>query len=186
MTQGLSLRLNTIGLLAIVAVLAFALGDQLLFKDLPCPLCILQRVGFVMAGFGLALNLRFSPHPSHYALTILGALFGGAVSIRQILLHIVPSSGAYGDAFLELHFYTWALLIFVLILFGTACMLLFDRQFDKGAHGAGPLAGLALIVFVLFAVLVLGNGLSTFLECGAGPCPDNPVDYELLKRLRSR
>ncbi len=186
MTQGLSLRLNTLGLLAIVAVLAFALGDQLLNKDLPCPLCILQRVGFVLAGFGLALNLRFSPRPSHYALTLLGALFGGAVSIRQILLHIVPGSGAYGDAFLELHFYTWALIIFVLILFGTACMLLFDRQFDKSAHGAGPLAGLALIVFVLFAALVVGNGLSTFLECGVGLCPDNPVDYELLKRLRSR
>ncbi len=183
MTQGLSLRLNTLGLLAIAAVLGFALGDQLLYKDLPCPLCILQRVGFVLAGFGLALNLRFSPHPSHYALTILGALFGGAVSIRQILLHIVPGSGAYGDAFLELHFYTWALVIFVLIILGTAGMLLFDRQFEKSAHGAGPLAGLALAVFALFAVLALGNGLSTFLECGVGLCPDNPIDYEFLKRL---
>jgi disulfide bond formation protein DsbB len=186
MTQGLALRLNTLGLLAIVAVLAFTLGDQLLYKDLPCPLCILQRVGFVLAGFGLALNLRFSPHPSHYALTLFGALFCGAVSIRQILLHIVPGSGAYGDAFLELHFYTWALIVFVLIILGTACMLLFDRQFERSAHGTGPLTGLAFIVFALFVVLVLGNGLSTFLECGVGLCPDNPIEYEFLKGLQRR
>ena len=71
----------------------------------------------------------------------------------------------------------------MLIILGTAGMLLFDRQFEKSAHGAGPLAGLALAVFALFAVLALGNGLSTFLECGVGLCPDNPIDYEFLKRL---
>mgnify|MGYP006198665043 CR=1 FL=1 len=44
---------------------------------------------------------------------------GGAVSARQILLHIVPGSGSYGDAFFGLHFYTWALIVFSLIVIGS-------------------------------------------------------------------
>jgi disulfide bond formation protein DsbB len=185
MTAAMSLRLNAIGLLAISAVLLFALGDQLLYKDLPCPLCILQRLGFLLAGFGLALNLRFGPRPSHYGLTIIGAMFGGVVSVRQVLLHIVPGSGAYGDAFLELHFYTWALILFTLVVLGTACMLLFDRQFEQPPQSQ-RLAGISRFAFALIAILALGNAVSTGLECGIGLCPDNPVDYELLKRLPPR
>ena len=29
------------------------------------------------------------------------------------------------------------------------------------------------------------NVVSTLLECGFGACPDNPVDYELLKAALS-
>jgi disulfide bond formation protein DsbB len=104
MTPGLSLRLNAVGLLAVSAVLIFAFADQLFLADLPCPLCILQRGAFVVAGFGLALNLRFGPHASHYALVLIGALAGAVIASRQILIHIVPGTGTYGHALLGLHF----------------------------------------------------------------------------------
>ena len=134
--------LNALGLLAVSATLLFAFADQLIYRDLPCPLCILQRAGMVAAGFGLALNLRFGVRPSHYGVMILGALVGGAVSVRQILLHIVPGSGAYGNPFLGLHFYTWAFIVSTLIVIGGAVMLLFDRQFRDGDRQES-LAGLA-------------------------------------------
>jgi disulfide bond formation protein DsbB len=182
MTPAISLRLNSLALLAIAGVLAFAFADQIIYGDLPCPLCILQRGGFVAAGFGLALNLRFGPRPSHYAMTILGAAAGGAISLRQIALHVVPGTGSYGNPFFGLHFYTWAFILFCLIVTGTALMLLFDRQFKDAEKISAPLAGLALAVFAVFALLTLGNGMSTLLECGAGLCPDNPTDYLLLKK----
>jgi disulfide bond formation protein DsbB len=161
-------------------VLAVAFYDQLVLGDLPCPLCILQRAGFAAAGMGLALNLRFGPKPSHYAIVILSAVAGGAISMRQILLHIVPGSGSYGNAILGLHFYTWGFVLAVAIVIGSAAMLLFDRQFGED-RSARPLAGFALIVVVLFILLVLGNGVSTVVECAGGLCPDNPTDYLLLK-----
>ena len=138
--------------------------------------------GFVAAGFGLALNLRFGPRASHYAVTILGAVAGGSISLRQVALHVVPGSGSYGNAFFGLHFYTWAFILFCLIVVGSAAMLLFDRQFRDAERVAVPLAGLAIVVVGLFAILTLGNGVSTLLECGAGLCPDNPTDYLLLKK----
>jgi disulfide bond formation protein DsbB len=184
MTSLLSQRLNMLGLLAIAGVLAVAFADQLLFGDLPCPLCLLQRAGFAAAGVGLALNLRFGPRPSHYAVTILSAVAGAAISLRQVALHIVPGTGSYGNPFFGMHFYTWAFLLFAVIIVGTAFMLLFERQFEKIGNDkdVAQLGGTSLAIFLLFGLLTLGNGISTLLECGGGLCPDNPTDYLLLKR----
>jgi disulfide bond formation protein DsbB len=181
MTPALSLRLNALGLFSISAVLLFAFADQLFLKDLPCPLCILQRAGFVVAGFGLALNLQFGPRPSHYAVTIIGALAGAIIAGRQILIHIVPGSGSYGSALFGVHFYTWAFVVFSLIVLGTAVMLLFDRQFAGGEYAGRRLTALSLAAFALLTLLALGNGVSTVLECAGGLCPDSPTDYLLLR-----
>lgn len=180
MTDKISRSLDALGLLAIGLVLAVAFADQLLNHELPCPLCLLQRVGFVLAGFGLAMNLVFRPRASHYGLTILGAMAGGAVALRQILLHVVPGTGAYGAPFLGLHFYTWAAILFTLIVVGSAILLLFDARLDASPADPEPISTLARIALVLFALLAVGNALSTFLECGLGLCPDNPTEYEML------
>jgi disulfide bond formation protein DsbB len=180
-TPAVSLRLNALGVFAISAVLIFAFADQLGLHELPCPLCILQRAGFVVAGFGLLLNLRFGPRPSHYAVVIIGALAGAAVSGRQILIHIVPDTGSYGSPLFGLHFYTWAFVVFALIVLGTAVMLLFDRQFPNDESSPNRPTTLSLAAFAVFTLLVLGNGVSTVLECAGGLCPDNPTDYLLLR-----
>lgn len=174
--------LNALGLLAICAVLGFAFLDQFINGDLPCPLCILQRVGFVGVGLGLALNVKFGARPSHYAIAILSAMIGGFISARQVLLHIVPGTGTYGDPFLGMHFYSWAFLLSVVIVAGCAILLLFDRQFEPLPADVAPrrLGTLGLVGFLLFAALTLGNGASTVLECGEGLCPDNPTSYLLL------
>lgn len=169
--------LNGLGLLAIDLLLLLAFVDQLWLGELPCPLCILQRAGFIAAGCGLALNVVFGPRPGHYAVVLLGALAGGAISLRQVLLHIVPGTGAYGNPVLGLHLYTWALLIFVLIVAGTALMLLSDRQFGAEGSEMARLDGLSIIAFMLLFLLALGNMLSTVMICGAGLCPDNPSGY---------
>ena len=167
-------------MLAISVVLLFAFFDQLVYDDMPCPLCILQRAGLIAAGFGLALNMRFGPSPSHYGFMILGALGAGIVARRQVLLHIVPGTGSYGDPFFGLHYYTWMLIVSCLIVAGTAVMLIFDRQFtDDREHR--PLSGWLLASFALFALVTLGNGISTLLECAGGLCPDNPNGYLLLQ-----
>lgn len=175
--------LNAAGVLGISAVLLFAFIDQLLLSDLPCPLCLLQRVAFVLAGFGLALNLRFGPQPRYYALTIIAALVGMMISARQVMLHIAPGTGSYGEAFLGLHFYSWAFLLFALIILGVAFLLFFHPQRDNQATeqpAAGWMGTLAIIAFWAVAILSLANGISTFLECGLGLCPDDPAEYQLL------
>jgi len=181
MSPLLSARLNALGLLAISLVLVAAFADQLLFGELPCPLCIMQRVGFVAVGLGLALNLRFGPRPSHYAVMILSAAAGGVISVRQVLLHIVPGTGTYGSALFGMHYYTWAAVLAAAIIVGAALMLMFERQFTEGGTADGPLVGLSLAIFALATLLAFGNGVSTVLICGFTECPDNPTSYLLLR-----
>ncbi len=180
MSADLSRLLNAIGLLAIGTVLALAFVDQIWFRELPCPLCILQRAGFFAAGFGIALNLIFGPKPSHYGVAIVGAMAGGAISMRQILLHIVPGSGSYGDPVFGLHLYTWAFIAAALIVVGCAIMLLDDRQFSRAEPMSVRLKALPLSVLLLFLVLAIANVFSTIALCGGGLCPESPKDYMLF------
>ncbi len=184
MTPELSRTLNAIGMLAVCLVLALAYGYQIALYELPCPLCLLQRVGFVAVGVGLGLNLLYGPRPQHYAIVLLAALFGGSVAVRQILLHIVPGTGHYGSPVLGLHYYTWAAICFFLILLGTAAMLMFQRQYasepDTERFGGNKLARLAFFVMLALALL---NAVSSLIECGPTVCADPPTSYKLIDEL---
>lgn len=181
MSGDLSRLLNAVGLLGIGTVLALAFIDQIWFRDLPCPLCILQRVGFFAAGFGIALNIVFGPKPSHYGVAIIGAVGGAAIAMRQILIHIVPGTGSYGNPVFGLHLYTWAFIAFVVIVVGCAIMLLDDRQFSRVEPMSARLKPFPLSALLLFLVLAVANIFSTIALCGAGFCPDEPKDYILFQ-----
>lgn len=181
MSGDLSRLLNAVGLLGIGTVLALAFIDQIWFRDLPCPLCILQRVGFFAAGFGIALNIIFGPKPSHYGVATIGAVGGAAIAMRQILIHIVPGTGSYGNPVFGLHLYTWAFIAFVVIVVGCAIMLLDDRQFSRAEPMSVRLKPLPLSALLLFLVLAVANIFSTIALCGAGFCPDEPKDYILFQ-----
>ena len=153
MTRSHAVTLNALGLYAVALVLAAAFAAQLLLHELPCPLCLLQRILFAALAVGPILNIRFGPRPSHYALSLFAAIAGAVASTRQVLLHIMPGDAGYGSALLGYHYYTWALIGFITAIVLLASMLLFDRQFAENATAQPVSDG----VFVQMAVwLVIG------------------------------
>lgn len=170
---------NFIELSGVIVMLLMAIVFQLIFRELPCPLCLLQRLGFFGVALGFLLNLRYGLRPSHYSIVFLSALFTSFVALRQIALHVVPHSGTYGDAFLGFHLYTWSFAIAMITMVVTACMLGVDRQYSiQGAVNTRfPL--LTKIFFIVLLTLVGLNIISVFLECGLWLCPDNPTTYSL-------
>ena len=181
MSSQLAHTLNVLALYALSAVLGVAFYDQFVGGSLPCPLCILQRAGFVAVGAGLVLNVVSGPSPRHYGLMILGALAGGAIALRQVALHVVPGTGAYGPPFLGYHFYTWAFVVFAAVVLGCGAMLVFSRD-DGGLRRPG---GAGVLAVALFLALTLANGVSTLAECATGLCPDDPTSYEGYTTFRS-
>lgn len=183
LTPALARQLNALGLLAISAALAFAYYDQFFGGDLPCPLCLLQRVALTAVGFGLLMNVVHGPRPRHYGFMLLAACFGAAVASRQVLLHIVPGTGSYGAPFLGLHFYTWALVLFCLVILGSAILLLMDRQFERTETAPGRFSALPVLDKVAVSaiiVLAAANTVTTFAECGPIECADDPTNYWIL------
>ncbi len=51
--------LNALGLLGITFVLLMASVLQVVLNELPCPLCLLQRLGFMLVMFGFMLNVVY-------------------------------------------------------------------------------------------------------------------------------
>ena len=173
---------NIFELLAIIVVLALALAFQFVMKELPCPLCLLQRAGFICIAFGFLLNLRYGFRPSHYAIVILSALYTSFVALRQIVLHVIPGTGEYGSPFLGLHLYTWVFVISMVISVVTVLLMSIDRQYDKIANDHFAFwKQITNLLFALMTLIITANIVSTVLECGFhAECPDDPVRYEML------
>ena len=208
MTRAQAILLNALGLYGIAFVLVFAFLAQVLLHELPCPLCLLQRIMFAMVAIGPILNVRHGPRPSHYALSLLAAVIGAVVSGRQVLLHILPGDPGYGSALFGYHFYTWAFIAFASAIVLIALVMLFERPFEQGKKQEGYEGGslqkegsrggnvlqkegdgrpdlphaLAQIAVGIVVGLTALNAVSALLECGLAACPDNPTVYRWLVR----
>jgi len=77
-----------------LAGLVLAIGQIMehAFGHVPCPLCLMQRLWFLIAGLVAALALADDPRRPVWALLLaLAALVGGAFSIRQLWLQSLPA-----------------------------------------------------------------------------------------------
>lgn len=72
-------------------LLAGALIMEHVFHLDPCPLCLMQRIWFAVAGLISLLSLLHSPRWGIYPLlTLIAACIGGGFSIRQLYLQSLP------------------------------------------------------------------------------------------------
>ncbi|GAA4665682.1 disulfide bond formation protein B [Bartonella pachyuromydis] len=171
--------MNTLGLIGLSIVLMVAFYYQLVKFELPCPLCLLQRVGLMLAGCGFLLNIHHKVKNTHYGMVILGCMVTSVVAARQVFLHITPDDLGYGSTFFGLHFYTWAFIISVLCILAVAVVMVLGELAHKFKEFS-PFPMLAKMASFLFVFLIAANLISTVLECGGGQCADDPVRYELL------
>jgi disulfide bond formation protein DsbB len=179
-------------ILVLCGVLAGAFWFQFLEHEMPCPLCVLQRLFMMLAAVGAAwivVNAQdeknaFEHFATGHGMIILSALCGSFVSIRQILLHIVPPDPGYGGTQLGLHLYTWALIVFICLIASSGVSLLFARFFLEGAPRASYLPK---AVLGLLGAMILANTVSITLELGFHEkLPDDPSGYQLIDDLRDR
>ena len=168
-----SRTVNGLLLLCISAVLYGAFVWQILHHQPPCPLCLLQRMALILIGAGLLLNLRLGPSPLHYAMAILGALGGLAVSGWQILAHSLSGGSAYGELLLGLQVSTWVFAWFVCLLVISLAMLALDRKWGDN-NLKRPLPVWGFIIMGLFMAATLANTAVISVKCGVGSCAAAP------------
>ena len=172
--------------LAVCGVLLGAFGAQFIGGELPCPLCILQRMAMILCAAGpawlLATALRREVDAADYArcygASAFAAVLGACMSGRQVLLHIAPGDPGYGEPVLGMHLYTWALVVFatVVAVAGAHLFLLTPSRPERL-----PLRALSRATFLLLVAITLANAAAVFaLEGLHWVLPDNPTEYRLF------
>jgi disulfide bond formation protein DsbB len=184
--SGLAARLDrlvlNLMLLALAGVLTAAMGFQYLDGEIPCPLCLLQRVAMFACCFGLIRQLKYGGSQRGAGVAMISAVLLLVISVRQTLLDIVPRPGhAYiGAAVFGLHMAVWSVLIGIALLIGFAVRL----AVLGGPNWASPaesstLARLSTGLGLYVAILCAINFISVLVQCGFGQC--HTTGYALLR-----
>lgn len=178
-------------ILATCAVLLGALWAQFGAGEFPCPLCIIQRMAMMLAALGpawLLCRAARGPVDAHdfaqcYACSILAALVGGTVSGRQVLLHIAPGDPGYGAPMFGMHLYTWAFVVFIVVVAASGVQMLFlPKRSESHRVGIGARSSVLLL-----GVIIAVNAVAVFVESGFHwYLPDNPTSNRLIDELRGK
>jgi disulfide bond formation protein DsbB len=176
----------TLNALVLTFVLLAALTVQFVLGELPCPLCFLQRIALMLCALGplyiLAQNRRAALTHRDLAvaggMSVLAALTGAAISVRQVLLHILPGDPGYGGTVLGMHLYTICLIAFVCHALAAGVMLVGASMTESFTQRRWPITH---GVFLAFGLIVLINLLSVIAQAGwHWMLPPDPVNYLLL------
>ncbi len=188
LTSKLVLLSNFIDVLGILAVSVMAVGFQLVLHELPCPLCLLQRIGLMGIGFGYLLNIIYGNSIKNYSYATFCAMFTAFIAMRQILLHIVPGTGGYGDVILGFHMYTWVFIICMLVIIWNMFIIMIypeDFSHEKLVRNIKIERNIVVnIVVYIYLITIMINVVFTFLECGTTSCPDDPTTYLVLDFIK--
>lgn len=168
---------------AIAGILTAAMVIQYAYGELPCPLCLLQRVAMLGVCFGVMQSFRNGFSDRNLGYSLLFSVFLLVVAARQTLLDIYPRPGHeyVGSAILGLHMPVWSILIALALITAVAVKLCVVGTED----GARPperkslIGRLAAVLSLYIIAVALINFGSVVVQCGLGQC--HTTGYALLK-----
>lgn len=187
--QRLFAALNYLAMLAMMTVIAgiltAAMTLQYGYGELPCPLCLLQRVAMFGICFGIIAQFRNGFSYQNTGFSLLFTIFLLTVSVRQTLLDIVPRPGHeyIGSAVFGIHMPVWSILIALALLIAFALKLAVLggdehlRAYDSSKYPF--IARIAKLVSLYVIVLCAINFVSVIVQCGFGEC--HTFNYKLLQ-----
>jgi disulfide bond formation protein DsbB len=169
----------------IAGILTAAMTLQYVKGELPCPLCLLERVAMLGVCFGIMLNFRHGFSYQNTGFSLLFAIVLLVVSVRQSLLDIYPRPGHeyIGSAIFGIHMPVWSIIIALALLTAYAIKLAilggdeYLREADVGEFPA--IRSIADILSIYVIAICLINLVSVVLQCGFGEC--HTFGYKLLR-----
>lgn len=171
-------------MLVIAGVLTAAMTFQYVRGEVPCPLCLLERLALFGVCFGIMRNFRhgFSYQNTGYSLVF--ALFLLIVSVRQSLLDIYPRPGHeyIGSAIFGIHMPVWSIIVALMILIAYAIKMAAvggDEYLENANIRTFPAIKTAADALSVYVIVILAiNLVSVVLQCGLDQC--HTFGYQLL------
>ncbi len=172
-------------LMVVAGILTAAMVMQYLKGELPCPLCLLQRVALFGIAYGIIQNFRERFSYQNTGISLVFAILLLIVASRQTLLDIYPRPGHeyIGTAILGLHMPVWSVIIAATIIAAYALKLAVlggdEHLIDHPAEDFPVLARLADFGAAYVIVICLINLGSVVIQCGFGEC--HTMGYKLIE-----
>ena len=186
--QRLLALLNYVYLLLMMMVIAGIITAAMVLQyargELPCPLCLLQRIAMFGVCFGIMQNFRRGFSYQNTGFSLLFTIFLLVVSVRQTLLDIYPRPGhAYiGSAVFGIHMPVWSIVIALCLLSAYAAKLAAlggDEYLNEAPPSEFPLVKRLADILGLYVIAICAiNVISVFLQCGFNSC--HTFGYQLL------
>lgn len=180
------LDIYLLGMMTVIAgILTTAMTLQYAWGEIPCPLCLLQRVAMFGVCFGIILQFRHGFSYRNTGLSMVFSLFLLIVSVRQTLLDIYPRPGHeyIGSAVFGMHMPVWSVLIAVALLTAFAIQLIVwgnQVQWCEKPISRLPLLRVLATILSLYVIAIgVVNFVSVGVQCGVGEC--HTFGYALLK-----
>ncbi|GAA5108645.1 disulfide bond formation protein B [Bartonella jaculi] len=174
--------MNVLGLAGLSLVLLMAFYYQLtkpVSSAAPCPLCLLQRLGFIIAGCGFMFNIFHRVKTIHYGMVVLGCMVTCLSAAKQIFLQIIFGNLGEGTTLFGLRLYIWAFMIAALYIVVVAFVMVLTEWAHKfKVFALFPI--ISKMAGFLFVLLIAANLLTAIVECGTGQCTSGPVKYGML------
>ena len=172
-------------MLVIAGVLTAAMTLQYANGELPCPLCLLERVAMLGLCFGIMLNFRHGFSYQNTGFSLLFAIVLLVIAVRQSLLDIYPRPGHeyIGSAILGIHMPVWSIIIALCVLTAYAIKLAIlggDEYLREAELAEFPAIRKVADILSLYVIAIcLINLASVVLQCGFGEC--HTFNYKLLQ-----
>lgn len=162
-------------------ILTAAMVMQFAFGEIPCPLCLLQRVAMFGCCFGLLHQLRAHGSERGGGIALLFALLLLVIAVRQTLLDLFPRPGHVyvGPAVFGVHMPVWSVVTAVSLLLALSLRLtLFGGPHLLPQPEWPSLAGATRLLEFYVVLICAINLASVVLQCGLGEC--HTSGYRLL------
>lgn len=178
----LSIFVWTSAIFLAVFVLCMAMYHQYFMGEIPCPLCLMQRVAFLGFAYGAMMQFMGSHRLRYVGVSLFFVFVLMVISLRQSLLDICHTAGHVwvGSAIMHIHMPIWSFIIAVGLLFFIAFDLMFiTREYNNNIMEYPLLRSIFNIMVILMIVISAINFLSTFVQCGLYNC--HTTGYVLLQ-----
>jgi disulfide bond formation protein DsbB len=180
------LSIYLLGMMAVIAaILTAAMVLQYANGEIPCPLCLLQRVAMFGVCFGIILQFRHGFSYRNTGMSMMFSLFLLIVSVRQTLLDIYPRPGHeyVGTSVFGLHMPVWSILIALALSIAFAFQLILWGGSTQLQHKSLTHQSLLRVLATALSLYVIAIGVINFVsvgvQCGIDEC--HTFGYALLK-----
>ena len=160
-------------LAVLAAILTAAMVMQYAFGEIPCPLCLLQRVAMFGCCFGLIRQLRSNNSERGTGIALIFTVLLLVISVRQTLLDLFPRPGHdyVGSTVFGIHLPVWSVIISVALLLGFAIRLALFGGAHNTADAERHLPRTVVRALVIYLVVICAiNFLSVVAQCGLDQC----------------